>query len=194
MLDNWINEWVEQMNNAAVSVNEGYSLGTTQIAFPGNTNYGTITASDFKQIERAWFSDNTGTFMMNKMENNSFSPQRNFVSTMPYFALSDDNVIEIRPETPTGTVNLVYNKLQPRLVNDDDQLPVIMRGYTKSFVDYALSQALWKDSKIELANSKENQCLQALQAFRSEIAPSVRTGPTMVQIVEGVGDDTPWWI
>lgn len=195
VIDNWINEWLEQMNNAAVSVNEGYSMGTAEIAFAnGNTSLGTLTQTDFKQLERAWWKDTSGTYLMTKMDNNSFGPQTQFTQTAPCFSLLDDNVIEVRPENPTGTVQIVYNKLPARLINDTDNLPVIMRGYTKSFVDYGLGQAYWKDSKQELAQPKEQLAIAQLENFKSQIAPSVRTGPTSVQIVEGVGDDSPWWV
>ena len=195
VIDNWINEWLEQMNNVAVSVNEGYSIGTSSLAFStGTTSIGTITNPDFKNLQRAFWVNYTGTYMMNKMDANSFSPQKGFTESQPYFDLSGDNVVEIRPENIVGTMVIQYSKLPAKLLNDNDELPTVMRGYTKSFVDYGLSQALWKDSKIDLAQSKEQLALGALNQFKVDITPAVRTQPTMIQVVEAVGDDTPWWI
>src|SRR3990167_2500281 len=48
-IDNWINEWKDEMSNAAIKVNENYAMGTVDLAF-GTTGLGTITTGDFKQL------------------------------------------------------------------------------------------------------------------------------------------------
>ena len=194
VIDTWINEWMEIMNATAIDVNEGYSIGTATLSVSSTTNLGTISNSDFKQLKRAWWVNSAGTYPMTKMDATSFSPQTIFSETRPYFSLQGDNIIEVRPEGLSGTASIEYYKLNPSLVNDTDELPVVMRGYTKSFVDYALSQALWKDSKIDLANTKETSANAQLSKFRSEIAPAIKTGPTYVDIVEAVSSDADVWI
>lgn len=191
LINNWLNEWLETMTNAAIDVNEGYSLGTANIPIIG-TNLGTISNSDFKQLKRAWWVDGSGTYTAYKMDSNSFSPTQQFNSIKPYFSLQGDNIIELKPDNLTGTFNIEYYKLSPLLVNDTDEVPVVMKGYTKSFVNYGLAQALWKDSKMDLAKPKEDSAMADLQKFTTQISPAIKTGATYIDVVEQVDIGDTW--
>src|SRR3990167_3149476 len=50
-INNWINEWKDEMTNNAVSVNEDYAIGTVNVAF-GTAGLGTVTTADFKQPKK----------------------------------------------------------------------------------------------------------------------------------------------
>lgn len=193
LINDWINEWLEIMTNAAISVNEDYNQTSTSITVNSSDGLGTVTQADFKQLHRAWWVDNSGTYSMKKMDSNSFSPQRIFNETAPAFSWQTDTVFEVRPFM-TGTVAIEYYKLNPVLVNDSDELPQSMKAYTNSFVNYALAQALYKDTKTDEAKTREATAGAALQLFKTEITPRTKTGPTMVEIVEDVSpSDTIWF-
>lgn len=188
-IDDWINEWLEVMTNAAIDVNEDYSMGTMEVAFASGSQYGIITAQDFKQPKRVWYSDGSGTWQATKMDSNSFSPNKTFTNTFPYFFFQGDSIIGRQPFDASGTFSIEYYKLSPVLVEDTDQLPVSMWGYTKSFVDYGHSQALFKDSKPDEAAIKLQEAAALLQRFRTELAPRSKTGATYIEIVEEVPND-----
>ncbi len=190
MVTNWINEWQEKVRNVAIGVNEDYALGTMDVAF-GTSDLGTITATDFKQIRRMDITyDGSNWQLATKMDSNDWLPNQNYSETDPRFYMKGESVFGVKPANSGGTARILYYNLAIQLVNDTDELPVSMRGYTKSFVDYGLAQALGKDSKNAEAGKKENDAMIELDRFKREIAPRNKTGVTMVQILETVsGDD-----
>lgn len=193
-IDEWSNEWKETLRREAIAVNEDYSLGTVNVAF-GTDGLGTITASDYKgMIQRLWVTyDGVGTYRAHKMDITSFLPDQTFSSVNPYYALRGDSVFLIKPEESGGTAHIVYPTLEVPMDSDTDELPVYMRDYTKSFVDYNLIQAQYKDGKISLTEkiSLEN----ALKSnFKSDITPRKRNEPTYVELVENIsGEDYSQW-
>jgi hypothetical protein len=190
IINDWLNEYYEMMGNVAADVNEDYNLGTAQLIFSGTQELGTITQTDFKGgLRRVWYVDPTGTFQATKMPSNDFSPNRTFDVTYPYFYMQGDNVIGRKPSDTTGTLVFEYPRTNAVMVNDTDQIPATMQGYTKGFVDYALSIALFKDSKNEESQMKETSAMSYLQRFKTDISPRNRTGQTMISIVEDMGAD-----
>ena len=73
--------------------------------------------------------------------------------------------------------------------NDNDTLPVPMRGYTKSFVDYNLAQAFLKDGKLAEYQQKIVEAQAAKQQFVTELVPRDKTGPTMITMVEPISGE-----
>ena len=148
IVDDWINEWLETMTNTAIDVNEDYNMGTIDVAFSGTAELGTITSSDFKQLRRVWYStDGINWYISRKMNLTAYDPNESFNSTYPFFYMQGDTVIGRQPHDTSGTLRLSYYKLNTVLSNETDTLPVTMKGYTKSFVDYSLAQAYYKDGK-----------------------------------------------
>jgi hypothetical protein len=194
MIDDWINEWKERMDNAAVDVNKDYSLGTVDVSF-GTAELGTISADGFKDVRRVWFTTDGNTyFQATKMAINSYDPNQTFSSTHPYFYMLGDDVIGRKPVEGNGTARIVYYKYNSPLVNDTDTLPTVMKNYTKSFVDYGLSQALYMDNQLTQAARKEKAALDELDRYKNEIASRLKTGANSVQVVEEIsGDDLNWW-
>jgi len=189
MINDWINEWLERMTNAAIDVNEDYAIGTANIAFSGTAQEGTITSEDFKQVRRAWYTeDGVDVYQMTKQEMIGFSPSEMFNSTHPYYYMKGDNIIGRNPHDSSGTIQLSYYKLNPVLDSDADLLPNSMRGYSNSFVQWALSQAYRKDHKIKEATELESQCEAALFRFTKELTPRNKTGPTYIDLVEDTGE------
>ena len=45
-INDWINEWKDEMTNTAIKVNKDYACGTMNLAFTANQELGTITESD----------------------------------------------------------------------------------------------------------------------------------------------------
>jgi len=193
-MDNWINEWLERMNNTAIDVNEDYSMGTTSVGFSGTAEYGTITATDFKQIRRYWYTNNgTNFYAGTKMEQTQVLPDQSFNETQPYFFMMGDNVIGRRPNETSGTANINYYKTSPQLVNDADELPVYMRNYTTSFIDYCHGLALQKDGKMNEGEKKLQRAEYELERFKKELTPRVKTGSTIIDIVEETGELSEAW-
>src|SRR3990172_7981844 len=108
----------------------------------------TITSDNFKEARRIWITYNGSDYYeATKIDPTGYVPSQSFNSTHPYFEYAGDNIVKIHPSDSAGTVRLTYYTLQTALTNDTDTLPVSMRGYSKSFVDYTLSMAYYLDDK-----------------------------------------------
>lgn len=181
IINDWLNEWLEQMTNAAIKVNQDYALGTVNIGF-GTSGLGTITSNDFKTVRRVWTTYSGTEYKESTyLPIDEIYPNRTFDGSAPRHSYRGDTVIEFNPHSTAGTAQVIYTKLNPVLVNDGDYLPLSMRGYTKSFIDYALSQARAKDEKEAL--SYENKAQSSKADFITEITPRDQTGIQTTQIV-----------
>lgn len=189
-VDDWINEWLETMNNVAVDVNQDYNLATTDVSH-GTDGLATITSTDFKDVRRVWFTtDGTDFYKANRMRLTDFIPDETFDETFPYFYYHGDNVIGKKPDGDSGTARITYYRMGTILSNDTDELPVVMQSYTKSFVDYSLSQAYYLDGKADLGDRFFQAAEIGLERFRTEITPRSKTGPRYITISDPVdGDD-----
>ena len=75
------------------------------------------------------------------------------------------------------------------MVNDTDELPVPMRSFTKSFVDYIEAQALRKDQKQDWV-AKISEANAAKQDFVTKLSPRDQSSQSVIRIVEPVsGED-----
>lgn len=190
VLVEWINEYMELLTNKVIDVNQDYNLGSTDVSFSGTAELGTITATDFKQVRRVWYTENgSDIYTMTKMESTTPRPGQVFNETQPFFYMYDNNVIARWPHDMSGTAKMLYYRLTPVLVNETDTLPIPMRGYTKGFVDYALAQAYRKDSKLDIATQMENSAMAQADRFMKEMTPRSKSGPQMIDIVETIGED-----
>jgi len=194
VIKDWINEYMEILTNKVIDVNQDYNLGSTNISFSGTAELGTITAADFKQVRRVWYTeDGNSIYTMTKMESTTPRPNQVFTETQPFFYMYDNNVIARWPHELSGTAMMLYYRLTPVLVNESDTLPIPMRGYTKGFVDYVLAQAYRKDSKLDIAQAMESSAMSHAEQFKKEMTPRSKTGPQMIDIVETVSEDGVDW-
>jgi len=192
-VSDWINEWQERMNNAAIEVNQDYSIGSTSIAH-GTSGLGTIADSDFKEIRRIWFTTNgSDYFQARKIHMTDVYPGEVYADTNPYYYMMGDNVFCKAPSGNSGTVSILYYKLQEPLSSDTDQLPVSMWGYTKSFVDYGLSQAYFLDDKLDQGKIFLTSASSELERFKQEMTPRSKTGPTFIKKTEEITADDPFY-
>ena len=186
-IDNWINEWLFEMRNSAIAVNEDYALGTVDVGFDGTDGFGTVTTTDFKQPRRIWVTYNGQDFFQStKMNVNDYIPDEQFSSVHPYHAWTGNTTFQIRPDESGGTARITFYRIGTQIVNDTDELELYMRGYTKSFVDYGLAQAYYKDGKKADGDSFLTMAEGAKQQFKMELTPRDKTGPTLIDIVESV--------
>ena len=88
----------------------------------------------------------------------------------------------------------MYYKLHPVLVNDTDELPVSMHGYTKSFIDWGVAQALYIDGKDQRAAIRERAAYGERDRFISEITPRSQTGIVDIQLDEPVSGEDEGYI
>lgn len=184
LIDDWINEWLEQMTNAAISVNKDYSIGTVDISYSGTAQLGTITSSDFKEIRKVDYTqDGSSWYSSTKMDLTGFQPDQVFSETHPYYYYQGDTVLGRRPADTSGTARVYYYKQSTKLTNDTDEIPVSMRNYTKSFVDYGYAQACLLDQKDEKGFNFLNIAKAELELFKTEIAPRAKSGPQYINIV-----------
>lgn len=185
ILDDWINEWYGEMRNTAINVNEDYFLGTTDVSFSGTTQLGTITDTNYVNPRRVWLTvDGSNWYRATKKEINDIDPNDEYYDTVPYFFIQSDNVIGRLPHDSNGTARIVFYSLGTTLTDDTDELPASMRGYTKSFVDYALSQAAYKDNRPQEALVLEQKAGTAREDFKNKITPMDRSGNKELDIVE----------
>jgi len=194
IIDDWINEYLQMMNNTMVDVNEDYALGTVNLSFSNNQELGTISNTDFRGgFKRVWFADGSGTYQATKMDSNTFYPTRIFSAASPYYYMQGDTVIGRKPFDAAGTLQAEYYKFATILVNDTDVLPQPMWDFTKGFIDYAQAQALAKDSKFTESQPYEAKAMAALNNFKIKIAPRNVRDTSMINIVESLADDQGMW-
>ncbi len=190
VIDEWINEWLEEMNTAAVKVNKDYLLGTTSVSF-GTAGYGTITADDFmypRKVEVAYNGQGYANSVNIPM--NQYGEEDQFVENSPKHSWQGDTLFRILPPGNGGTARITYAKGEAILQDDADELPFPMRRYTRSFVNYALGCAYENDQKENLANTNYTKAQKIKADFINEITPRDMTGPQTIQFVEGLsGND-----
>src|SRR3990167_1287752 len=186
-IDNLLNEWKFEMQNEVNSVNEDYPMGTVDVGF-GTDGFGTITTADFVSPRRVWVSYDgfQNTYQSTKMNVNDYLPNESFTSTHPMHNFVNDAVLEIHPSDNAGTARVTFYRFGTVLVNDTDELPVPMRSYTKSFIDYVHANALLKDGKQTEYRDKLTEAMASKQNFIQNIIPRDHTGPTYIDIVEGI--------
>ena len=191
--NDWANEWHEQMVNAAVNANEAYMIGTEGVSF-GTNGYGTITATNFKQVKRIDVTyDGVNWNLSTKADLEQFQLSQTYNSLYPFHVWRGNTVFEIKPASQNstgGTALVTYYNFGTSLVNDSDELPQPMKPYTKSYVDYMQANAYLKDGKADLHQAKLQEAFAGLAMFKQEITPRDHTGPERVQIAEPTsGDD-----
>jgi len=192
-LTDWVNEWKDQLTNAAIKVNKDYAIGTTNIAFSASQEFGTVTASDFKSIRRMWFVDNSGTYVVNQIDSTDYKPTEVFSMYHPVWYWQGDSIFGIRPVENAGTAQILYSKLNTNLSADSDELPVPMRGYTKSFIDYCMAQAYMKDNNQEAAMPFMTMANNGKLEFQNEITPRHESGPELIKALEPISEDESYY-
>ena len=186
IIDDWINEWKDEMSNAVIALNEDYAIGTVDIAF-GTAGLGTITTTDFSQIRRIDITYNGQDFYFSTKQNvNDYDPNQVFSSVHPYHNWMGDTVFQVKPPESGGTARIAFYRFGTTMVNDTDVLPLPMRSYTKSFVDYGLSQAYLKDEKLDHYDRTITLAHGAKNDFITKLTPRDQSGPSMVDIVEAI--------
>ena len=167
-------------------------MGTAQIGF-GTNGLGTITTGDFKQFRRVWVTYDSGANYVNSVKAANFPlPDQQVPSTRPLHIFHGDNSFEVFPHENGGTALVEFYRFGTVLANDTDELPLPLRPYTKSFVDYGLSQALGKDDKFDQAQTKLAEAKQARELFKVESSPRDKSSQTVVEIVEPLGEIGNW--
>ena len=184
-IDNWINEWLFEMRNSAIAVNEDYALGTVDVGF-GTEGLGTVTTADFKQIRRVDITYNGADyFLATKFNVNDYLPDEQFSSVHPYLHWRGDTIFRTRPAENGGTARMTFYRIGTTMVNDTDELEIPMRGYTKSFVDYGLAQAFLKDGKTTEYRDKLTEAAAAKTQFTQELSPRIKTA-TSIDVIEPI--------
>lgn len=192
VIDNWINECKDKMVNALIAVNQDYALGTIDVAF-GTAGLGTITTADYKDVRRFWVTYNGQDFFNSpKHSPNDYYPDQTFSSTHPHHAWLGDNIFEVRPAESGGTARLVIYRFGTTLVNDSDELPVALRSYTDSFVNYGVALAAFKDNKMDIYDRMMVEANMGKALFIQEMSPRDKSGPTYIDIVEPLSGEDEW--
>lgn len=187
-VDEWINEWMEAMQNEAINVNQDYALTETTVVI-SDQGRGTVSDTNFKQVRKVELTtDGVNYYMSTKMKTIDFDEDSLFYKDKPFHYYIGDNVIGFKPES-AGTARILYSQLITPLVNESDELPVSLRSYTKSFIDYAHAMALYNDDKYNEGDRfmqfAENGKLQ----FISQITPRDRSGAEFMQITEELSNN-----
>lgn len=189
--DDWVNEWLEKMNTSANKLNKDYGLGTTAISFSSD-GLGTITDSNFVDIRKVEVTYDGGVSykVCTKIELTDFSDNDTYSSALPHYYFKGDSVIGMKPEESGGTARIIYTTIRTVLTNDTDELPVVMRPYSRSFVNYGVSQAYYNDHKTAEGDRYLAMAEKDRLDFISEITPRSKSGVQTIQVIEGIdGDD-----
>lgn len=184
VVDDWINEWVEEMTNAAIKVNKGYAIGTASYTF-GTAGYGTITESGFKQaskIEVTWDGNN----YVNSIElpMSQYSEKDYFSSVYPRHSWEGNDVFRILPFGSSGTARFSFGKLSTPLVNETDELPLPLRSYTTGCIEYVQYRAMGKDQHEDTGDPHYLRFMAKKNDFVSEMTPRDQTGEHYINFAE----------
>jgi hypothetical protein len=190
IVDDWINEWLENLTNSAIKVNKSYSLGTANVAF-GTDGLGTVTETDFKSFKRLWIDyDGVNKYKATSLDISQVDPNETFVDSHPYYSWRGSNVFEIHPPESGGTAQIIYSKRSVLLDDDTDTLPMFLRSYTGSFVNYCVSEAYYSDKQTDLGDRYLSKAENGKQNFISEITPRDQTGVQTIEITNAIyGED-----
>ena len=193
VINDWINEWLEEMTNSAIKVNQAYSVGTAQYSF-GTAGLGTITDSTFKQpIKFEITTDGINYVNSIEIPFNQWSTRDFYSSMYPRHYWMGDKVFGVLPLGYAGTVKITFAKRNDPLVDETDELPLSLRSYTTSCVNYCLYRAYDKDNKGEQADKYYNKYLLSKKDFVNEITPRDQTGPKTIDFIDslsGRGEDS----
>lgn len=192
----WINEWLETMNNSAVDVNQDYSTANENVAV-GTSGLGTITSANYKDVRKIEFTTDGVNYRTATRTNiTTFDRNTPYSLNDPYFYFYDDDVIGILPGTTAGTAVVHFYEGITTLSNDTDNLPVVMRPYTKSFVDYCRSQVAYLDKDLDAGDRFINFANADMSKFIKEIGSRHKTGTKFVRLdspVDGEGASGYYW-
>lgn len=189
VINDWINEWLEKMTNAAIDVNRDYLLGSENVSFAAGVEMGTITSTDFKEARKIQMVTASGTATMARMNITDFRADQVFTESLPQYYWQGDTVFGRKPIDNAGTAVILYYKRSPVMVNDTDEIPVSMQNYTKSFVDYGYAQACFLDQKDEKGYAFINMANGELAEFKTQIAPRWKSGIQYVTIVSPLSSE-----
>jgi hypothetical protein len=186
IIDDWINEWIEQMTNKALKVNQAYSLGTAAYSF-GTAGLGTVTEPLFKYATKFEITTD-GVSYVNSTEIpvNGFSSTDVFSPLAPNHYWQGDTVFGILPQGSLGTVRLTLGKLATQLTSDIDALPQYLRGYTTGCIEYVLYRAYDMDQKDTVADKHFKRFKDSQMEFLVEITPRDQTGPKTITLVDSL--------
>lgn len=184
VIDDWINEWLEEMTNVAIKANRGYALGTAQYAF-GTAGYGTITEAGFKQANKFEITYDGITYVTSaEIPLNQYSEGDVFSTIYPAHSWEGETVFRTLPFGQAGTVRLSFGKLNTPMQDDSDELPQSLRGYTTGCIEYVLYRAYDNDNKDQQADKHFNRYLAKKGDFQNEITPRDQTGAHLINMVE----------
>lgn len=194
VIDDWMNEWLEGLDNSAIKVNKSYSLGTANVSF-GTDGLGTVTSSDFKSLKRVWLDyDGVNKYRATDLDVSRINPNEIFVNTHPYYSWRGNNVFEISPPGSGGTAEIMYSKRTTVLDDDTDTLPLFMRSYTSGFVNYCVSEAYYSDKQTDLGDRFLSKAEASKNNFISEITPRDQTGVRTISMTNAVyGEDESFY-
>lgn len=186
-IDDWINEWQEQMTNKALKVNQAYSLGTAQYAF-GTAGLGTITEPLFKYAKKIEVTTDGNIYRKSlEIPVNQFSSTDIYDAYSPRHYWQGDTVFGVLPFGNAGTARMILGQLQSELTDDDDPLPQYLRGYTAGCMEYALYRAKSLDLKDDAAEKHYLKFIKSQDDFIKEITPRDQTGIKMIEMVDVTG-------
>lgn len=186
IIDDWINEWLEEMTNSAIKVNQAYSVGTVSVAF-GTAGLGTVVTSTFKQPLKMELTFDGSTYT-NSLEIpvNQWSTRDSYSAVFPRHYWMGDTIFGVLPLGSSGTARITFAQRNTPLVNDTDEMPYSLRSYTTSCVNYTLYRAYDNDNKGEQADKYYNKFLLSKREFVNEITPRDQTGPHYIDFLDGL--------
>ena len=188
-IKDWCNEWLETLTGEAIKINRDYLIGTVDIHH-GTDGLGTITASDFVQARRVWYTtDGSNFFKAARKEITDFDYNELFNNTHPYYYFQGDNVIGKLPYNEEGTLRLTYYARPTLFETFGDELPVSMRNFTNSFVNYCLAQAKYLDNRPQEGDRYMTMVTIQRKDFVNQITPRASTGPEYINLTDDLSGE-----
>jgi len=189
-INDWINEWLEEMNNAVVDIDKSYSIGTVNVGF-STDGMGTITSTNFKSIKRIWITnDGVNKYKATKLDLSEMYPDAAYSNSHPYYIWQGDDVFQVKPSDSAGTAEITYYKRPEVLENDTDELPFAMRSHSNSFVNYAMAEACYNDDNDDKGQIYLGRAMAEKANFIREMTPRNFGGVETIEVSYSIyGED-----
>lgn len=200
IVNDWVNEWLQEMNNAAIKVNQAYAMGSADYAY-GTAGFGTVTDSGFKQAIKIQITQD-GNSWQNSTEipMNQYQEWEYFSGNYPRHAWQGNTIFRILPFGAAGTARFSFGEITDNLTDDNDELPLPLRAYTTGCIEYGLYRFYDNDQKAPDAERHYAKYMAKKGDFVSEMTPRDQTGVKFIQTAEslsGLNDDiaigSEWW-
>jgi len=192
-VNDWVNEVVEFFCNTILSIDEEFFLTDT-----GETTAAAQLVSlptGFRNLKRLWVAyDGTTYYPAQRVLVQDDEPDRTYDAAQPRYIFDADDKLSINPWQSGTKYRLIYTANPTILTDDADEIPTILRSYTRAFVDYGLYRSSVAEGKAPKGAPLPPSVTEAEKQIKAQVSNRKSDYPdeigrdemTMTEMVEGL--------